>query len=434
MTWSQIRKIAPNYRGKRKEFDPSKVKAKANKPQDGAEKPRSNKPPVLEKLPEARFQSENASKPTPQKNEPMWADSIFGVDVALRELTPTEEFSPGFQRLPVITKEIYTNVAADDTQVNKKFTLEMLDYYATTLLWARLIDLKAKRANVELTQTEMNFRRYFLEEEFNVPQPLYLYIKAIGEVTDKRGKKLHLVDHVLPVTRSQNKTGYHSNTINDESHNLYGEIPTLGVIGDVLQALTSADAAPVPDIPILPAGTVATRNLLGFPGVIGVRRDEIKQTLNSFGITTDRFDENVTNTRFNIQLVQYMSRLIGNMTTFRIEKVNVSKLTTDGSDVQLILSRPSTTENTADVLWRDNIVQPRTVSADSVATVGASYMTGFQVEKATIMESNSNWCTVAAAPQSPWVIPATWIANRNERRALPNNYAIDRLFSELTKK
>lgn len=292
------------------------------------------------------------------------------------------------------------------------------------MLWGRLIHLKAKRAHTQLTQTELNFRRYFTETEYNMPQPLYLYLKAIGEVTDTRGKRLHLVDHTLPVSASGNRSGYHAATIDNASHNMFEEVPTMGVSGDVLMAMTSEDAHPVPTIPILPEHTVATQNLVGFPGVLGVRKEEIKQILNSFGITTEAFSENIANTRFNSKLVLYVSDVLGKASTYRNEKVNLSNLTIDGSEVQLILSRPSTTENDQNILWRNAIIQPRTVSSDSTATVVASYYTGFQVEKEAFANSNSNWCCIAAAPQTQWVIPAEWIANRNARRALPNNYAV----------
>lgn len=45
-----------------------------------------------------------------------------------------------------ITRNCYTLLMADDDRINRKLTLEMLNYYSTALLWARLINIKAKRA------------------------------------------------------------------------------------------------------------------------------------------------------------------------------------------------------------------------------------------------------------------------------------------------
>lgn len=56
-------------------------------------------------------------------------------------------------------------------------------------------------------------------------------------------------------------------------------------------------------------------------------------------------------------------------------------MTTDGSDTQLIVTTSHGADNPASVRWTEASVQPRTVSADSSAVVGASYYAGFQLSK-----------------------------------------------------
>lgn len=41
----------------------------------------------------------NTANPFKQRNEPIWSDTIFGVDVVLTELVQYAEFTPNFARL-----------------------------------------------------------------------------------------------------------------------------------------------------------------------------------------------------------------------------------------------------------------------------------------------------------------------------------------------
>lgn len=50
---------------------------------------------------------------------------------------------------------------------------EEMAYYATPLLWMKLIDAKAKEGKVALTGEEKAIRKAVNDEQLNVPQPLY---------------------------------------------------------------------------------------------------------------------------------------------------------------------------------------------------------------------------------------------------------------------
>lgn len=104
-------------------------------------------------------------------------------------------------------------------------------YYTTAMLWARLLDIKAKRGNTNLTFQELEFYKAVMQHEYNIPQPVYLFLNGIGEVNDATGKTVYLANHQLPVTVVQGSGGYHSNAVDDASHNLYEEIPSIGICG-----------------------------------------------------------------------------------------------------------------------------------------------------------------------------------------------------------
>lgn len=95
-------------------------------------------------------------------------------------------------------------------------------------------------------------------------------------------------------------------------------------------AMASAQEEPVPNIPVC-LYTVPTQNLLGFPGIIPPRRVEIRYL----------FQETVQNTRLNLQLLNNVSQLFQSYNSFKTEKINITSLTTQGSDAQLVVTKPT---------------------------------------------------------------------------------------------
>lgn len=193
----------------------------------------------------------------------------------------------------------------------------MLMYYSTSLLWTRPLDIKAKRGNTNLTFTEQEFLKSMMIQDYNVPQPIYLFLKGIGEVKDPRGETIHLSNHSLPVDVAQGFGGYHSSVIDQDSHDLYEEIPSLGICGDIVMAEESEVAQVVPNFRVLSPRTRATKALAGYFGTIGDRKEEIRILLNSVGISAALFDETFGSTRLNIQLVQKVSDYLARSVNFK---------------------------------------------------------------------------------------------------------------------
>lgn len=420
-TPEEIKKIAPGYRGKPENFNPEKLgkKSAPTKKVNGPATPAVTAPTALDK----------ATNPTPPKNNPMWADSIFGIDVAVRELQVNQEITPSFARLPEIVDEVYSSIGGDDQNLNKQMTKGMLMYYSTAMLWTRLLNIKAKRGNTNLSFEELEFCKAIQQQEYNIPQPIYLFLKGIGEVKDATGKTVYLANHNLPIGVVQGMGGYHATVINAATHNLYEEIPSLGICGDVVMAEASEAAQPVPNFRILPQHTKATRNLCGYFGAIGARKEEVRILLNSFGITANQFDESIAGTRLNIHLLQRVSDYFMGCPTFRNERVKLDALTVEGDAVQLIKSVPTDENVDANARWTGLIIRPKSANANTVSTFGASYLMGYQLTKTAIEGSNANWCCVEQTANNPWVIPEQWVANRNARRVLPPGMEIERFAS-----
>jgi hypothetical protein len=260
------------------------------------------------------------------------------------------------------------------------------------MLWLRRIDVKSKQSNKALTRDE-EVKKAVADVEFNVPQPLYAYLSQIGTYPDAMGKEMELDVPTLPTSTAQGHGGYHAPEVTENNHILFEEVPSLGIAGDMVMALTQERHEPEPDFHItFPEGSRPSKNLCGAFGPIGYRRPEIKQKLNGQGITPTEFPEYVEGTGFNRKYLLSISDILGKFETFRIEKVTFA-----GGETQTIITRP--TEEDGNVQWTKKLVQASSSSTSSTGQIGASYLFAFQLYKEagegrTETARALNWCYI----------------------------------------
>lgn len=425
----EIKKLAPGYRGKPENFNPMKVgkkktepkekpKAKPQQPQRGPTSPELPPPTNLQKT------------ATSQRNDLIISESIFGVDVTVTEIAPRQEFRASYQRVVDMSLETYQNFRPDEKQLDRIITKEEVAYYGTALLWMKLIDVKSKEGNVALTTEEKAIKKAVTDEQFNVPQPLFAVLNEIGNYTDKMGKETRHQVPNLPITVVQGHGGYHANAINADTHNLFEEVPSLGIAGDMVMSLATADPEPIPNFRIgVPAGSRITQNLVGNTTPIGPRRPEIIQRLAGYGITANAFHEYVPGTRFNLKYIKALSDIIGKFETFRMEKVCFKNLTLSGGETQVIKTRPTETEDQE--RWNARNVQAISAATSSTAMMGAAYCFGFQTYKEDGPGENRmarvrNWSCLEGTGRDAWEMPDGWYNNRNDRRNLPDGVGTER--------
>jgi hypothetical protein len=328
----ELRKVTPFYKGKPENFDPKKIGKKIPPQKKLGPKSPAPTPPSRINMPQT---------PTPQRNEPMISEAIFGVDITVFEIEPRQNFEADYSKLPDIAVEVYNNASIDEKHLDRKMAKEEMSYYATGMLWLKLLEVKAKQPNLALTSEEKAVRKAASEEVFNVPHPMFLYLQDIGTYTDKMGKEteLHIPD--LPIQTAGGFGGYHAAEITTDTHNLFEEVPSLGIAADMVMGLASPQPEPNVNFRVeFPPHTQETRNLTGNTSPIGERRPEIRQNLARFGITTESFPEYVANTRFNLKYLRHISDLLGAMETFRNEKVRFKNLTRSGGETQVIFTKP----------------------------------------------------------------------------------------------
>lgn len=107
-TSEEVAKIAPQYRGRPENFDPTKLGKGRRKPQPTG-RPTSEgqhrvKPPPILKLPIPELLHLNVNL-TPQKNHSLLEESIFGCEVTVVPIAPREEFTT------VLAEESYREYA-----------------------------------------------------------------------------------------------------------------------------------------------------------------------------------------------------------------------------------------------------------------------------------------------------------------------------------
>jgi hypothetical protein len=421
----EIKKLVPGYRGKPENFDPKKAGQKSQLA------PKS-------RLAVAPTSLDNT--PIVQNDELLLDESFFGVDITVIPTQPREDFSTSFSRLPEIAVETYNQCSVDERQIDRVIAKEEMSYYATGLLWMKLIDVKAKQ-NVEvLTNEEKSIRKATKDAEFNVPQPIAAYLLQIGQYSDKMGKTTDLRIPNLPTTSVEGMGGYHAAAIDEGTHNLFEEVPSLGIAGDMVMALCQEAQEPAPNFHIaIPVGAKVTSNLTGRIFPVGPRRQEIKQRLAGQGITALDFPEYVPNTRFSLRYLKSLSDIIGKFETFRNVSLCFTRLTASGGETQVIQTRPTPDEDMHE-LWTRRSVQATSASDSSTAIMGASFMFGFQTYKepgegATATEQHAKWCCLDSIGEGEdaWTIPQEWIDNRNTRRNLPPGIGTER-FRTLSKR
>jgi hypothetical protein len=186
LTLDEIRRTPPRYKGKPENFRREKVSQ--------AQQPPKPTPPKEKRGPKTDIPVRGAmvdveQKPTPQRNDPIISEAIFGVDVHVVPIFPRDNFSTNLSKLPELAEEVYHAYQPNEKNLDRQFIKEDLSYHSTGLMWLRLMDIKAKQGRQALTSGEMDIKKAVQDVEFNVPQPIHAFLTQIGNVPTKWAKK-----------------------------------------------------------------------------------------------------------------------------------------------------------------------------------------------------------------------------------------------------
>ncbi|KAL1492424.1 hypothetical protein ABEB36_010676 [Hypothenemus hampei] len=341
--------------------------------------------------------------------------TLFAENMSVKENTPRVFFTPSAPALIDISVQTYSELVTDDSNLAKAILPEYLSYYSTAMMWFRMVTLK-ERTSQPLTQLEQDLLLLIQTCSFVLPEPILLQIRAIGTVVTST--KQHLIPEFPPMPAEviQQQGGYYDNlavpgpNTDNARHNLYEEIPCLGVLAyAVRQSVSNTNAGPY-------------QSTITYDGY---RRNEAKNLAASVGITDATFPSYPNNLAVNLDFLMSISNILANTKTFKNTSVVLSTLSEIGAQSQTIIERPILANNDRTPGVRCEF-RPTSLSKDAECIFGAGIFFSQQLMKESLAADHSSWSMFAN-------IPPEWIANYNQRRNLPVQYMQD-VFSALSQR
>nr|UNI73880.1 MAG: hypothetical protein [brine shrimp partiti-like virus 1] len=402
------------FRGKSasQESRPEPVKPKNT----GARRPH---PPKLN----APSRLHDASHQVVDDSDPFKA-SAFVHSLSQNEDRPLARFSPSFTAVTDLSRRVFQELTTDDKQLGKLLTPEMIDYYTTCLVWLRIISIKNKNHD-RLTDEEVRLSAISEDLSLNVPEPIRLYLLTFGNLTTAIGT--HLRPEFPPLPTGQvlfnqvNIPGFfEDDEITVGTHNLYEEVPSLGVSLCALITATTNNVGQW-DPPIVPNGYSPTFNLLNYRYTASYRPEATSHILEHGIAQGQPIDSYPRNTGFLIDFLKWISDQLATTKTFKVTPTTMPRLSEYGSQAQLTEIHPL--GNQPGQRFTTSEVIARTINPESLTTIGTAIAFSPRLFKDAPYDAqyNSNWCCVVPInPQNP--VPVFWYINRNDRRMTPTIY------------
>lgn len=373
----------------------------------------------------------DASRQTLTSGNP-FADSAFVHNVTERELYLRETFSPSTPALTQITRSAYTEMSTDAADLSKRLIPEEFDYYAAAMLWFRIISLKAKNQQ-PLTAEETIVLEMLRLESFTIPEPLRLQLLVLGKVKTCLGTSLRPTFPPLPTTVIQwQATGIPGNFaagITADSHNLYEELPCLGIhLAALITAQNNDVGAWTP--PGVPAHTLPNNNLLGYRPTKR-NRPEATAAIIDAGIAPGEVTNYPINTGLNFDLLKRTSQVLSTLTTFKMTDVHFPALSEYGATAQIAQYYPD--PNQPGVRNIDGLTTIKTINNEIPSQIGVSIVYAPRYYKVSPDNNYDSWCCLSPTPgrraNVPNPLPIAWFNNRNARRQIRDIYSLPQFSS-----
>ncbi|XP_011877164.1 PREDICTED: uncharacterized protein LOC105567156 [Vollenhovia emeryi] len=337
---------------------------------------------------------------------------VLARGMNVREVNLDTQISPSAPTLIEITRLTYRMLVTHDYNIQKLILPEYLDYYATALLWCRITSLKHFNYEV-LTVEEEELFGLIKNTQFSIPEPILIQLRLFGKIQTMTREHLRPSFPSLPTGVVKGRGGFYG-PIDKDTHNLYEELPCMGVLSEAVQH-TVSEWPPGPYPSSLAAYEIVripNSNLLGYKP-LNNRISKAKNLAFHVGITADDFPETIPTTGFNINFMCKVSEILARTKTFKISTLDITTMTDEGSISQVTMQRcalPMQIEKAGELFSYGNFEDQ-----DSAFGLGIVYCPNLYKAATTVADA-SQWCCIDVVPQS-------WIDNRNERReTIPNRY------------
>lgn len=167
--------------------------------------------------------------------------SLFQTGMSAREVAPRLTFSPSLPAAIEVSRATYEQYSTDDTNFQKTMLPEYLDYYMTACIWMRLVSLKKKNGEILTSEEQLLFEDSQVSS-FNLPEPILRQVQLVGNIVSTTGQHIYVSAPSLPTSILGGFGGYYGDLLppgqagaDNTLHNLYEEIPCLGVLAEAIR-------------------------------------------------------------------------------------------------------------------------------------------------------------------------------------------------------
>lgn len=349
---------------------------------------------------------------------------------SMRERGRRTPFSPSAPVAMDIADLVYQEIVTAHPEVLDILLPEYLRYYTTAGIWMRIVALKSQNQQ-PMTQMERILLENIKSRSYICPQPLLMQYKQLGNVLTLCGQHLFPLFPPMPSANLLPYGGFYGPLqalgtpgADDNLHNLYEELPCLGVAAKAVQKAVSDEVPGHYDTVVTFEGRQPNHNLLGFQP-LGVRTEASKMLAFDADITDDEFPCYPPSSGMSIPFLQSISDVLANFPTFKNTDINFSTLNEVGSSSQITVERPTPTANKLTINGSVEVKSMARVS-DTVIGTAACYLP--QLYKESRGTHHEAWCLIS--PENGHPVPIAWVRNRNLRRNdLPEQYRHDRFSS-----
>lgn len=236
---------------------------------------------------------------------------------------------------------------------------EFLDYYTTALLWLRMIALKSKTYQKQ-TYIEDKVASMTAGLKLAIPEPLLVQLQILGITQPITQERFYPYFPSLPTEVINGFGGYYG-PLNAQIHNLYEEIPCLGVLSEAVRhSVSNENPGPYPSS-LATAELEPNQNLLSYRP-LGYRDKLAKDFAFSSGITAECFREATPNTGLNLEFILGISGYLAKTKSFKVHTVDVATLVESGSLIQVLTT--STPEGAVVILEKTGEIEVSSIVLD----------------------------------------------------------------------
>lgn len=273
--------------------------------------------------------SKVSSTSTEEKNDPLINSMLLipGVQ-GFVERIGERRFQLDYSQFSEVVRTSYDAQITFDRSLKKYLPFSFFQYYATIMLWRRLLAVLAARGHN--TVEHMTIEAKFIQET-PIPTDIQLYLQGIGDIVDANARQFELCLQGMPaeepvVFGAQGSYGI----VDHDTHILYETLPSpllplLKIQADMRLTQALRDPAVAQAHPDwlqpdwnLPAGLAAgapaqnpTNNLLGWSTRERLTQDA-EDALTSANFMIEQFNvENILSIPLQVKLIEYVANMLG---------------------------------------------------------------------------------------------------------------------------